>query len=289
LQSDEQDGGREAPEDAHTGDPRRPEDWPGDWPKDWIDALAALRARGAPCVLVVVAEAIGSAPREAGARMIVADGRLAYGTIGGGNLERLAIEHAGALIDAGVARSESVVYPLSEKAGQCCGGRVTLFYEAFPWRRRTLAIFGAGHVGQAIGGLAEYIGCDVVLIDSRSPEELQPQLPTRRPYRVSFVDAPEVELDHLRPDSLVLIMTHSHALDQDLVARALTRGTFPYLGLIGSERKWARFQQRLTQRGFSATQLATVRCPIGVTKHSKEPRAIALSVATELMSILTTA
>lgn len=249
---------------------------------DWIDALAGLRARRVPCALVVVAGTAGSAPRDAGARMIVAEGRLAFGTIGGGNLERLAIEHATRLVETGEARSESVDYPLSEKAGQCCGGRVTLFYEAFPWRRRTLAVFGAGHVGQAIGGLAEYLGCDVVLIDSRPEEELVPRLPTTRPYRVRSVDAPEAELDGLPADSYVLVMTHSHALDQELIARALRRGAFPYLGLIGSERKWARFRQRLAQRGFTDAQLATVRCPIGVTKGSKEPRAIALSVAVEL-------
>jgi hypothetical protein len=72
--------------------------------------------------------------------------------------------------------------------------------------------------------------------------------------------------------------------DQDLVARALTRGGFPYLGLIGSDRKWSRFRTRLLQRGFTEEQLATVRCPIGVTKGSKEPRAIALSVALELVA-----
>ncbi|MEZ6014747.1 MAG: xanthine dehydrogenase accessory protein XdhC [Planctomycetota bacterium] len=255
-------------------------------PADWIDVLADLRARRVPCAMVVVAGIAGSAPREPGARMIVADGRLAYGTIGGGNLEKLAIEHAAALAARGEARSETIDYPLSERAGQCCGGRVTLFYEAFHWQRRTLAIFGAGHVGQAIAGLAEYLACDVVLIDPRSEGELQPTLPAKRPYRVLFVDAPEAELETLPADALVLVMTHSHALDQELIARALARGTFPYVGLIGSERKWARFQQRLTQRGFSPEQLARVRCPIGVTKRSKEPRAIALSVAAELQLAL---
>ncbi len=255
-------------------------------PEDWIDALADLRARRVPCALIVVAGVEGSAPRESGARMIVAEGRLQFGTVGGGQLELLAIEHASALLQRGGERSEVVAYPLSEKAGQCCGGRVTLFYEAFPWRQRTLAIFGAGHVGQALGGLAEYLGCDVVLIDPRDEAELRPRLPATRPYRVLFVDAPEAELDSLPADALVLVMTHSHALDQDLVARALTRGVFPYIGLIGSERKWARFRQRLAQRGFTEAQLDSVRCPIGVTKNSKEPRAIAISVAAELLEVL---
>ena len=65
----------------------------------------------------------------------------------------------------------------------------------------------------------------------------------------------------------------------------LKRGTFPYVGLIGSERKWARFKQRLTQRGFSDEELARVRCPIGAAQTSKEPRAIAVSTAAELLEV----
>ena len=254
-------------------------------PREWIEVLADLRSRRVPCTQVLVVGAEGSAPREIGARMIVAEGRLAFGTIGGGNLEHLAIERATELAADPRAAAESVAYPLSEKAGQCCGGRVTLLYEPFPWTRASLVVFGAGHVAQAIGGLADYLDLDVTLIDPRSEDELQPPLPQDRPYAVDFVDSPEEEIDAIPPDARVLVMTHSHALDQDIIARALARGTFPYLGLIGSDRKWARFRSRLLQRGITEEQLATVRCPIGVTKGSKEPRAIAISVAAELLQL----
>ena len=64
--------------------------------RSWIDVLAELRAARKPCAMVVVTDVRGSTPREVGARMIVADGRLAWGTIGGGNLERQAIERSAA-------------------------------------------------------------------------------------------------------------------------------------------------------------------------------------------------
>ncbi|MCZ6462721.1 MAG: XdhC family protein, partial [Proteobacteria bacterium] len=83
----------------------------------WIETLSELRAAGRPCCMVVVTGVRGSAPRESGARMIVADGRLAWGTIGGGNLERLAIVHSADLLESPRASSESVSYPLSDKAG----------------------------------------------------------------------------------------------------------------------------------------------------------------------------
>jgi xanthine dehydrogenase accessory factor len=252
----------------------------------WIDALGELREREEPCVLVVVTAVKGSAPREPGARMIVAGGDLAHGTIGGGNLERLALERATALLADEGARSESLDFPLAEAAGQCCGGSVTLFFEPYRWRRPTIAIFGAGHVGQALAGLAPWLKARVLLIDGRAEDELRPRVPRERPYELCCVGAPEAELDELPADALVLVMTHSHAIDLELVACALSRGAFPYLGLIGSERKWQRFQKRLTKRGFTPEQLARVRCPIGATRTSKDPSAIALSTAAELASHL---
>jgi len=252
----------------------------------WIDALGELRAREEACVLVVVTDVKGSAPREPGARMIVAAGDLVHGTIGGGNLERLAIERATALLADPEARSTSVDYPLAERAGQCCGGSVTLFFEPYRWRRPTVAIFGAGHVGQALAGLAPWLRARVVLVDSRDERDIRPHLPRERPYELVCTSAPEDELDELPAEALVVILTHSHALDLELVARALARGGFPYLGLIGSERKWQRFRKRLAQRGFTDEQLARVRCPIGVTRTSKDPAAIALSTATELVAYL---
>ncbi len=252
----------------------------------WIETLSELRTASRPCALVTVTDTSGSAPREPGARMIVTDGRLFWGTIGGGNLEHLAIEHANTLLASGEQRSESVDYPLSEKAGQCCGGRVTLFFETFPWSRRQVTVFGAGHVGPALGGLAGYLRAKVLLIDSRDEAQLQPALPNPRDFEVLFIDSPEEEVDTLPETSLVLIMTHSHALDLEILARALRRGTFAYLGLIGSERKWARFAKRLEQRGFTAEQLDRVVCPIGLGQPSKEPAAIAITVAAQLLGVL---
>jgi xanthine dehydrogenase accessory factor len=256
----------------------------------WIDALGELRAREEPCVLVVVTEVKGSAPREPGARMIVAGNELVHGTIGGGSLEKLAIERATALLADPGAGSTSAEFPLAEKTGQCCGGSVTLFFEPLRWKRRTVAIFGAGHVGQALAGLAPWMRARVLLIDGREEREIRPKLPRERPYELLCVDAPEAEVDELPADALVVVMTHSHALDLELVARALSHGGFPYLGLIGSERKWQRFRKRLGQRGFTVEQLERVRCPIGlgggIVRTSKDPAAIALATAAELAAHL---
>ena len=238
----------------------------------WIETLSELRAASRPCALVTVTATKGSTPREPGARMIVTDGRLFWGTVGGGNLEHLAIDHANSLLARGEQCSESMEYPLSEKAGQCCGGQVTLFFETFPWSRRQVTVFGAGHVGQALGGLAGYLRAKVLLIDSRDEAHLEPPLSKPRDFEALFIDSPEEEVDTLPATSLLLIMTHSHALDLEILARALRRGTFAYVGLIGSERKWARFPAAWSSV-VSRLSNSTVSCvPSGWGGHRRNPR-----------------
>jgi xanthine dehydrogenase accessory factor len=94
----------------------------------WLDALAhALCAHG-EAVLVVVAAAKGSTPRETGAAMVVSRTGCA-GSIGGGHLEfeatRIARE---ALDDTALSGTWLVRYPLAARLGQCCGGVATLAF-----------------------------------------------------------------------------------------------------------------------------------------------------------------
>jgi xanthine dehydrogenase accessory factor len=258
----------------------------GDAINAWLDELGRLRSAKRPCTVVTVTGTQGSTPRDAGARMIVDTDGVSWGTIGGGRLEQLAVEKAQEMLNAAQPAATSERFPLGAKAGQCCGGEVTLFFESFLWLRKQVVVFGAGHVGQALGGLAPWLGADMLLIDSRTKEELIPRLPADAPFETRFVDAPEGELRGLRPGSPILIMTHSHALDLEILAEALRTGPHTYLGLIGSERKWARFQKQLARMGFDAAQIDSVRCPIGAGATSKEPNQIALSVAAELSTVL---
>ena len=255
--------------------------------QDWIDALGEFRAARRPCVVVVVTAVRGSTPREVGARMLVdAGGELVHGTIGGGELERQALEAAKGLLADPDAGSRSLDVPLAEKAGQCCGGAVTLFLEPFRWRRRKVCVFGAGHVAQALGALAPWLGAEVQLVDGREEEEIRPRVPAERPYELVCIDHPEEEVAGLSADTAVVVMTHSHALDLAVLERALRHEPFAFLGLIGSERKWARFKKRLEQKGFTPEEISRVTCPIGLGRGSKEPAAIALSTAAQLADVL---
>ena len=104
----------------------------------WITDLNHAIERDGACVLVTVARARGSTPREAGAKMVVTrDG--AIGTIGGGNLELLAIDQSRKLINQTDGQAtQSRTISLGPSLGQCCGGSVDLLFEpmtARPCRR----------------------------------------------------------------------------------------------------------------------------------------------------------
>ena len=96
---------------------------------DWLAAALTCLARGVPCTLVTVAAVEGSAPREAGTKMLVHLDGIA-GSVGGGHLEFKALAEAKSLLQRAAApQAELLDFALGPSLGQCCGGKVTLLFE----------------------------------------------------------------------------------------------------------------------------------------------------------------
>ena len=105
-----------------------------------------IRPDNPAAVRVLVAQAAGSAPREAGAAMWVwADGF--DGTIGGGALELAAITAARAILGREPWHRELRTYPLGPALGQCCGGMVRLLFEVTPSQTSLSPSFKGERVG----------------------------------------------------------------------------------------------------------------------------------------------
>lgn len=255
------------------------------------DTAAQWLAAGTRAELVEVTEARGSAPREAGTRMLVSATALA-GTIGGGHLELKAI----ALARERLARGDTAVhhshYPLGPALGQCCGGAVTLAHRpldaaalaAWPAEPRMfhLQLYGAGHVGRAIVQLLAQLPCDVDWIDEREAEFPAEASPPH--IRRLCVEPVEAEVPAVSPGAFYLVLTHSHDLDLRISEAILRRGDFGYLGLIGSATKRARFLARFRQRGVADAALDRLTCPIGVPGiPGKQPEQIAVAVVAQLL------
>ena len=258
-----------------------------------------------PAVLVTVEHTRGSVPREAGAWMAVfADATCGeVGTIGGGQLEWKATQQARealarqALQPGNVPADWRESITLGPSLGQCCGGALVLRFELVDashaaelrnrlWPSHTpLALFGGGHVGRAIVQALSPLPFDVTWIDSRDgvfPTHLPPQVITEHS------DPVQAAVRDVKAGACVLIMSFSHAEDLDVVAACLQRqrehNDLAFIGLIGSRTKWATFGHRLTERGFTAAELARVTCPIGLPGiQSKVPAVIAASVVAQLL------
>ena len=142
-------------------------------------------------------------------------------------------------------------------------------------------LFGAGHVGRALALALAPLPFAVRWIDPR-PD----WFPAAAPSNVQPVTTPDpaAELNAAPPGAFVVVMTHSHPLDLDIVARTLQLGHFPYVGLIGSATKRARFESRLTDLGVDSDRIAGLVCPIGTPRvRDKTPAVIAATVAAELL------
>jgi xanthine dehydrogenase accessory factor len=248
----------------------------------WLDALLAAERDNQPAVLVTVLSVKGSTPREAGAKMVIsADG--IFGTIGGGNLEHQCEGAARALLAQDAEGPSQRDFPLGPELGQCCGGHVTVLFEVLRPPRLQVALFGAGHVGKALVKLLADLPCRVSWIDSR-PEALPANLPPAiTPLRIA---EPARAVANLPAGSVVVVMTHDHQLDFDIVAATLRRPDFLAVALIGSETKRARFAGRLARAGLPRAAIDRLICPIGLPGiEGKEPAVVALSVAAQIMQL----
>lgn len=246
-------------------------------------------------VLVRVAEAKGSTPREQGAFMAVSASG-SHGTIGGGRLELEAIEEARRVLAGGA--NEPFSLPLGPAIGQCCGGHVTLAFEQLDPTRYAEAealiaaedaadpevwLFGGGHVGRALVRALSLLPVKLHMVETRDDElALTPDGAVRH-----LAAMPESLVAEIAPSGAAIVLTHDHALDFLIVSAALQRPDLAFTGMIGSATKRATFSSQFVREGGDPAILSRLICPIGVKIADKRPEVIAATVASEVMVALT--
>jgi xanthine dehydrogenase accessory factor len=224
----------------------------------------------------------GSTPQDVAAKMLVDfRGRIA-GTVGGGKVEAAAIRHAEALL-ATHAGPELVIWNLQRDIGMTCGGEMQLFFEPFGGAAGTgwtIAIFGAGHVVQALIPVLVPMDCRLLCFDSR-PEWLG-RLPSSPNLRTHHLDDAGAAVDSLPDGAFVLALTQGHASDFPVLRRALEKD-FPFVGAIGSRSKRATLERELRAAGMPAEKIARLQCPLGLPIGTNHPHEIAISIAAGLL------
>jgi xanthine dehydrogenase accessory factor len=252
-----------------------------------------------PFVLCSVTATARSAPRDAGAKMLVApDGSIA-GTVGGGPLEAVVIQEAVqllkseggpverrfALTTAGdAAEPLPAGAPMSDELGMKCGGEVSVFLDVVRPAPR-LILYGAGHVGERVAAIAGEAGLPAVVVDDRKDFATPARFP--RAAEVRCADLSADPLGGLLPGAqdFIVILTRCHALDEGVLQAALgTRAR--YVGLIGSRRKVAVILRSIARRTGSDPRLdERLHAPIGLRLGDKTPGEIAISILAEILLI----
>ncbi len=259
------------------------------------DDIRDFLNRRKQAVLVEVKAADGSTPREAGAWMLVAADCI-FGTIGGGQLEYMAIDHARRALKNGLDAQEMSI-PLGPEIGQCCGGRVALSFQRVDRgvamtliekvdleiaRRPHVYIFGAGHVGDALAMALSLVPLRIILVDTREDELSATQVPG---IETCLTAMPEAVVRDAPVGSAFVVLTHDHALDFLITAEALARDDASYVGMIGSRTKRATFRNWLTREVGRPEIFDRLVCPVGGTAvKDKRPTVIAALAAAEIMT-----
>lgn len=252
--------------------------------RSYIANLSELSAAGNAFVSVTLVDAVGSTPQDSGAKMLVDATGLRHGTVGGGRVEQQAILHAQAML-AGGGQTQLVEWNLQRDVGMTCGGVVKLFFEPYnvrPWR---VALFGAGHVAQALVPVLLQMDCVIECLDSR--QDWLNRMPDATQLTRTCEPDLASRLPSLAAEDFVLCITMGHRTDRPILEAILKRDEPPpvYLGVIGSRAKRKVLVRELIAAGVQPDRAEAFRCPIGLPLGSNQPGEIAVSVAAEMIQV----
>lgn len=253
--------------------------------QDVLRLAADLVAQQTPCALVTVIRTAGSVPRREGSKMLVgADGALLAGTVGGGEMESRALKTAQDIIRTGQPGTITIqlVDPASGDAG-VCGGTAEMFIEPL-LNTPTLLVAGAGHVGRALVHLAHWCGYRVIVTDDRAELCTPTACPGADVYLPGALNEQLAQVP-LTPLTYIALVTRGYPLDVGVLPTLLASPA-PYIGVIGSQRRWLTAKKALLAAGISEAELARVHAPIGLEIYAETPEEIAVSIMAEMIGTL---
>ena len=236
-----------------------------------------------PFVAVTVVDTTGSVPNDAGTKMLVTANGLHFGTVGGGKVEKKAIDEAQSLLvsDDASRNTHFVNWSLERDAGMTCGGMVKLFFEKHNCTTWSIVVFGAGHVANALISVLTKLDCKITCIDPRK-EWLDKMQDTPALTKLCVENMPSY-VSQIPDGAFVLLMTMGHTTDKPILIEILRTRKFPYIGVIGSEAKAIRLRKDIIEAGLPEEMTRAFFCPMGLPIGSNHPQEIAISMTAQLL------
>lgn len=254
-------------------------------PPSVLHELVAAVDAGEPVVLATVVGTCHSVPRHAGSKMLVRPGGRHCGSIGGGAVEARVVADALAALAAGEPRLMHYALGAGPGSGDAdlgpCGGELTVYLEPHVPPPAVLVV-GCGHVGQAVAGLAHWLGFRVIAVDSRA-EAVTPDLLPGAGLRLA---GPIEEVARQVPvTAATSIVVTTSSVEADVAALPLLLATpARFIAVLGSRRRWQATRRELVARGLGEDALGRVKSPAGLDLGAETPREIALAVMAEIIA-----
>jgi xanthine dehydrogenase accessory factor len=245
--------------------------------------LVKVITKGEKAVMATIIESHGSAPRKAGAKMLIKEDGSFIGTIGGGGTEHQIRQKVAEVMKSG--QPQIVRFDLSGKdkaIEMICGGQMQVFLEPI-LPPAMIYLFGAGHTSQATAEMGKKLGFRITVIDPRPEYNNRERFPNADSLIVEEYDNAFSKLN-VDENSYIVIYTIGHVVDEKCLEFAVTTPA-KYIGMIGSAKKAREVKQRLLQQGVPQQQLDRVYSPIGMEIGAETPEEIAISILAEIIKV----
>lgn len=257
---------------------------------DIIRAAIEEIENGRAVVIATIVKKIGSAPRDAGAKMLVKEDGSVIGTVGGGTFEKMIWRDSMEALRNGKPGLKKYVFR-REGAGEgvetglICGGEVEVFMDVLKPTPK-IVLIGAGHLAQAISKIAKVLGYRIAVVD------VDPEFVSRE----RFPEAGELIISNNLEDwvnkieitsSDVILIVYGGVEEDYRALKTSLKTNARYIGLLGSRRKCAEFLKKLRDEGYREEDLRErLYMPVGMDIGADTPEEIAVAIMAEVIKVM---
>lgn len=255
---------------------------------DIYEEIHKMKQSGQEGVVVTVVQRKGHGPANVGKKLLVYPNGEKKGTVGGGELEYLAIEKAKEVLKNQKHCMQSYDFtgkiPTKDviSIDMICGGLVTLYFEYIPINPR-IYILGAGHVGKCLADILVNSDYKTVVIDDR--EEIAEAINNSHEIvvgdyaeKISDLDIPE--------GSYIVITGYTHEIDYKILKAVYEKECNPkYIGMLASKNKASIMISKLKEELNKEIDLSMLHAPIGLGIGGDTPEEIAISIISEIQAV----
>ncbi|MGO8866067.1 MAG: XdhC family protein [Alphaproteobacteria bacterium] len=259
---------------------------------DILDLVSAIKAKGEPFALATVVRTVAATAAKAGAKaVILKDGTVSEGWIGGGCARAAVLKAAKEALADGRPRLVSVQPPdvLQEQgieagdervgirfAKNMCPSRGTMDVFVEPvLPRPQIVVCGSSPVAVAIAELARRIGFAVTVA---APAAEQGAFPDAE-RRIEGYALPETD------EGARFIVVSTQGRGDEAALKAALSVTAEYVAFVGSKKKVASLKAALLAAGVDEARLAKLKAPAGLDLGAITPEEIALSILAEIVAL----